>query len=76
MKEQLYNLEQLSPGTAEYDQTISKVMEHLREHNDSEEREDLPLLEPLLGMDASKEAAASFKRTKQFAPTRSVIDLR
>jgi len=71
VKEQLYNLEQLSAGTSEYDRTITKVMEHLRPHNDSEEREDLQLLEPLLGMDGSKEAAASFKRTKQFAPTRA-----
>lgn len=45
-------------------------MAHLRPHNDSEEQEDLPLLEPKLGEKASKEAAAQFSRTKKFVPTR------
>jgi hypothetical protein len=46
-------------------------MQHLRPHNDSEEQEDLPLLEPHLGKEGSKEAASSFSRTKQFLPTRA-----
>jgi hemerythrin superfamily protein len=74
----LSKLESLKAGTPEYDQTISEMMKHLREHNDSEERQDLPPLEEVLrskaadnATDPSKEAAISFKRTKLFAPTRS-----
>jgi hypothetical protein len=46
------------------------MISHLRPHNDSEEREDLPMLENILGGKASKEAAAQFTRTKKFVPTR------
>jgi hypothetical protein len=45
-------------------------MDHLHMHNDSEEKEDLPRLEPYLGSDGSRTAAKSFSRTKKFAPTR------
>jgi hypothetical protein len=45
-------------------------MGHLRKHNDSEENEDLPLLEPSLGTEGSLAAATSFTRTKKFVPTR------
>jgi hypothetical protein len=48
-------------------------MKHLHEHNDNEERDDLPLLEPKLGEDGSSNAAKDFKKTKQFAPTRSAL---
>lgn len=50
-------------------------MAHLRPHNDSEENEDLPKLEPILGVERSKEAAATFSRTKKFVPTRFVFQL-
>ncbi|KAI0056261.1 hypothetical protein BV25DRAFT_1814410 [Artomyces pyxidatus] len=71
VKEQLYALSGQTPGTSEYDTTLKKVMEHLRPHNDSEEQEDLPLLEPELGADGSAQAAQSFSRTKKFVPTRA-----
>ena len=45
-------------------------MDHLRPHNDSEEQKDLPMLEKAIGIHDSKEAAASFTRTKKFVPTR------
>ena len=73
MKEKLSLLESLTPGTLEYHDTITQVMEHLHSHNDSEEVEDLPLLEPILGEIESQEAAASFSRTKKFVPTRCVV---
>ncbi|KIJ29390.1 hypothetical protein M422DRAFT_269227 [Sphaerobolus stellatus SS14] len=38
-------------------------MTHLHEHNDSEEVNDLPGLEPHLGSEGTKEAAQSFSRT-------------
>lgn len=66
----LYELESLTPGTTEYHEKITKIMEHLHHHNDDEETKDLPLLEPSIGVDGSKEAAAQFKRTKRFVPTR------
>jgi hypothetical protein len=45
-------------------------MDHLHQHNDSEEQKDLPLLFEKLGAEGAASAAASFKRTKGFAPTR------
>lgn len=65
----LNDLESISAGTPEHQAKLKKIMEHLHEHNDSEEIKDLPLLEPLL--DDSKEVAMSFKKTKKFVPTRS-----
>ncbi|OBZ77849.1 hypothetical protein A0H81_02232 [Grifola frondosa] len=70
-KEQLYHLESLSPGSAEFDSVITKVMDALHHHNDDEEIKDLPLLEPAIGEEASEEAALSFKKTKKLAPTRA-----
>lgn len=66
----LYQLENLSPGTLQYDQIIEKVMTSLHRHNDDEEIKDLPLLEPAIGEEANINAAKSFKTTKKFVPTR------
>ncbi|THH26773.1 hypothetical protein EUX98_g7413 [Antrodiella citrinella] len=71
VKEELYKLEQLQPGTEEYHALMTKMMATLHHHNDDEEIKDLPLLEPNIGEDASKQAAQSFKTTKKFVPTRS-----
>jgi len=70
VKELLYNLESLTPGQADFHMTLAKVMEHLKPHNDSEEKNDLPQLETLIGAEGSKDAAAQFSRTKKFVPTR------
>lgn len=70
VKELLYNLSNSTPGTAQYDEILQKVMAHLRPHNESEENEDLPMLESKLGEEYSASAAQSFKRTKKFVPTR------
>ena len=69
-KENLYKLESLTPGTTEHASLLKEIMDHLHKHNDSEEKEDLPRLEPVLGEEGSIEAALSFSRTKHFAPTR------
>ncbi|KAJ2933032.1 hypothetical protein H1R20_g4061, partial [Candolleomyces eurysporus] len=71
VKENLYKLEGMSAGTPSYDQLLKTVMDHLHEHNDSEEQKDLPLLFEKLGAEGAASAAASFKRTKGFAPTRA-----
>jgi len=71
VKQLLYGLESLTAGTKDYDAKIKSIMDHLRPHNDSEETNDLPQLEKVLGPENSKEAAAKFKRTKKFAPTRA-----
>ena len=73
VKELLYNLSNSTPGTAQYDEILQKVMAHLRPHNESEENEDLPMLESKLGEEYSASAAQSFKRTKKFVPTRCVL---
>jgi hemerythrin superfamily protein len=70
VKEKLYELESVQPGSAEHGSRLKEIMEHLHTHNDSEENEDLPRLEPALGEEGSKSAAKSFTLTKKFAPTR------
>lgn len=72
VKELLYKLESLSAGTDEHNNTLQRVMAHLKPHNDSEENNDLPPLEAALPEGASADAAARFKRTKKFVPTRYV----
>ncbi|KAF9529907.1 hypothetical protein CPB83DRAFT_851788 [Crepidotus variabilis] len=74
VKERLYKLESLQAGSAEHSSLLKDVMDHLRPHNDSEEQKDLPALEKALaavGAGESEKAAASFSRTKKFAPTRA-----
>lgn len=75
MKTQLYTLESLKAGSEDYHDLIASMMEGLHRHNDEEETKDLPLLEKAIGIDASKEAAASFKKTKKLVPTRCVCYL-
>jgi hypothetical protein len=70
VKEAFYELEKMTPGTDEYDELLNKTMKDFHEHAESEENEDLQLLEPFLGMDGSKQAASSFSTTKNFVPTR------
>jgi len=71
VKEKLYTLEGLTPGSAEYSALLKEVMAHLRPHNDSEETNDLPQLEAKLGEAGAAQAAKSFSLTKKFVPTRS-----
>ncbi|KAA1477197.1 hypothetical protein DENSPDRAFT_844389 [Dentipellis sp. KUC8613] len=70
-KEHLYKLEGLQPGSAEFHGVMTQMMEALHHHNDDEEINDLPLLEPAIGEEGSKEAALSFKKTKKLVPTRA-----
>ncbi|KDR79376.1 hypothetical protein GALMADRAFT_63570 [Galerina marginata CBS 339.88] len=71
VKELLYKLESIKPGTPEHASLLKSVLDHLKPHNDSEEQEDLPLLQDAIGAKGAAAAAASFKRTKKFAPTRA-----
>ncbi|KAF8066626.1 hypothetical protein FPV67DRAFT_1417438 [Lyophyllum atratum] len=71
VKERLYRLEYMTPGSLEHAALLKEIMDHLSRHNRHEENEDLPLLEPILGKEASLIAASDFSRTKRFAPTRS-----
>ncbi|TCD63308.1 hypothetical protein EIP91_005689 [Steccherinum ochraceum] len=68
VKQELYELEKLKPGTPEYHDLITRMMASLHHHNDDEEIKDLPLLEPAIGEEASKQAARSFKTTKKAHP--------
>lgn len=76
MKQELYKLEGMQPGTEEYTTLLARMMASLHHHNDDEEIDDLPLLEPAIGEDASRAAALDFKRTKKFVPTRCVFAAR
>ncbi|PPQ79454.1 hypothetical protein CVT25_002616 [Psilocybe cyanescens] len=71
VKNLLYQLESLKPGTSEHAALLKNIVDHLKPHNDSEEQEDLPLLQKAIGEEGAVKAAASFTRTKKFAPTRS-----
>ncbi|KAF9223111.1 hypothetical protein BS17DRAFT_782395 [Gyrodon lividus] len=71
IKIMLAQLESMQVGTDEFDTLMSKMMAHIREHNDSEETNDLPRLEEALHPDHSKEAAFQFNTTKRFVPTRA-----
>ncbi|KAH9476295.1 putative hemerythrin-like protein [Psilocybe cubensis] len=71
VKNLLYQLESLKPGTSQHADLLKNIVDHLKPHNDSEEQEDLPLLQKAIGEQGSQDAAASFKRTKKFVPTRS-----
>ena len=72
VKQDLYRLESLSPGTEEYHKLIEDMMARLHHHNDDEEIKDLPALEAVISKESSKEAALSFKKTKKLVPTRLV----
>ncbi|EJD45988.1 HHE domain-containing protein [Auricularia subglabra TFB-10046 SS5] len=71
VKTNLVTLERLEVGTPEFDRLMNQVMDHLKHHNDDEERDDLPALEPTLGDENSHKAAQTFSRTKNFVPTRA-----
>ncbi|KAK7691560.1 hypothetical protein QCA50_004959 [Cerrena zonata] len=71
VKEDLYKLEGMQVSSAEFHELLTRMMADLHHHNDDEEIDDLPLLEPVIGETASKEAAQSFKQTKKFVPTRA-----
>lgn len=66
----LNELESIEPGSPEHQEKLKKVMDHLHKHNESEENNDLPALESVLGREDSIGAASSFTRTKKFVPTR------
>ena len=72
VKEDLYKLEDLKPGSPEFDKLITKIVASLHQHNDGEEIRDLPLLEPAIGENVSRKSAESFKTTRKFVPTRLV----
>ncbi|KAL1742104.1 hypothetical protein HDZ31DRAFT_84369 [Schizophyllum fasciatum] len=70
VKENLYELEKLQPGSGQFDTLLEKTMAALRKHIDTEEQDELPKLEQLLMETDSQSAAGSFVRTKMIAPTR------
>jgi hemerythrin superfamily protein len=70
VKELLFRLDKLQAGHQDFDSTLKQVIDHLRPHNDSEEQTDLPQLEAKMTTEDLEKAAADFRRTKRFAPTR------
>ncbi|KIO06319.1 hypothetical protein M404DRAFT_998946 [Pisolithus tinctorius Marx 270] len=60
----------LSVGTPEHENVLSKVNDVLAEHMKGEEEHDLPLLESKLQTEESYNAEREFQRTKALAPTR------
>ncbi|KAL1714126.1 hypothetical protein EV715DRAFT_210176 [Schizophyllum commune] len=70
VKEKLYEIEKLDPGSTEFDALLESTMSALHKHIETEERDEMPKLEALLMEEDSKSAAGSFARTKMIAPTR------
>ncbi|KXN87318.1 hypothetical protein AN958_08943 [Leucoagaricus sp. SymC.cos] len=71
VKDRLYKLERMTPGSEEHTALLKDVIDHLKEHATKEEREDLPALTSALSSNQSLSAGKSFMRTKKFVPTRS-----
>jgi hemerythrin superfamily protein len=69
VKKLLKDAENYDAGSLELTNIIKEVIEHLKPHNESEEKNDLPALEKVIGEENSREAAKSFSRTKKFVPT-------
>ncbi|TFK18998.1 hypothetical protein FA15DRAFT_760305 [Coprinopsis marcescibilis] len=70
VKERLYALESLQPGTLKYNREFEGMMNTMESVTDRETEDDLPMLEDALGTEGSQEAAARYNLTKQLAPTR------
>ena len=70
VKEKLYELEKLDPGSTEFDTLLESTMNALHKHIETEEQDEMPKLEALLMEEDSQSAAGSFARTKMIAPTR------
>jgi len=76
VKSMLAQIENETPGTDAYDAAVQKVWQHLKPHNDSEEKNDLPQLEATFADEAEgREYATSFSRIKTIAPTRGHPEL-
>jgi len=57
-----HQAESLQPGTQSHDDKLQHVIDHLSPDSESEEREELPLLEDRLGETKSKEEAVKFSK--------------
>nr|VWO96317.1 Mitochondrial division protein 1 [Ganoderma boninense] len=57
VKQYLYSLESIPPGSDQHHSLVTIMMSELKRHNDSEEINDLPPLEQTIGKLASEEAA-------------------
>ncbi|EKM77816.1 hypothetical protein AGABI1DRAFT_115059 [Agaricus bisporus var. burnettii JB137-S8] len=70
VKERLYKLQGMAPGSKEHASLMQDIVDHLKSHIESEESQDLPALEKAIGPQESQRVAKSFERTKKFVPTR------
>ncbi|KAL8722456.1 MAG: hypothetical protein Q9225_001078 [Loekoesia sp. 1 TL-2023] len=71
VKEDLYNLQSLSPSSDSFLPLLDRLMTDLHEHIKHESQEDMPRLEEKLSREESQALATSFERTKMITPTRS-----
>ena len=70
IKDDLYKFQDMKPGDGEFEPTLNRLMERLREHMTELEGHDLVLLERELEVTESENLVRSFKRTSFFTPTR------
>lgn len=60
----------MNPSSPEATALLKDVIDHLHEHAQSEETNDLPKLEAAIPAADNEKAAKSFTMTKKFVPTR------
>ncbi|KAI4198738.1 MAG: hypothetical protein LQ348_001986 [Seirophora lacunosa] len=71
VKEDLYQLQSLSPSSDTFSPLLDRLMTDLHEHIQHESEEDMPRLEGMLSREESQALAQSFERTKLITPTQS-----
>ncbi|KAF5356816.1 hypothetical protein D9756_006747 [Leucocoprinus leucothites] len=70
VKEKLFDLDNMTPGSEEHAALLKVIIDRLKTHAHSEETHDLPALESALSGSQNMDAAKSFNTTKKFVPTR------
>jgi len=71
IKEHIYTLQSMKATDPEYFMLLVKVFDELSRHMQEEEQVDLPNFESKITEEESARLAKSFRRTKNFVPTRA-----
>jgi acetyl esterase len=70
MKQDLAKLEQGQPGEQDFENALTALMDHVRDHVPEEENELLPALRSVIGEDKMRELGKIFEDVKGTIPTR------
>jgi acetyl esterase len=70
MKQELAKLDQGQPGDLEFENTLTALIDSVRDHVPKEENELLPALRNVIGQDKMEELGKIFEEVKGTIPTR------